>query len=178
MRSFRSADVWGFGGGGAFVQSRSAYKDRGPAPACRALLCLKTAVVVLAASAATSAPVLAAKQTRPENVTATNAGVSDSAGNTGKPVGAPNVQGAAATPPKPAVTQHFDIDDFAFAARTSCRRSILKKRFIRFLGQTERPTMSRKREPRWRKPTTTRVFRPSASRCRSRTRKARSLRCR
>jgi hemolysin activation/secretion protein len=117
------------------VQDCSRYEDRGPASASIALFCLKTAVVVLAASAAASAPALAATQTRAENSPATSAAASNGAANAAPSVAVPNAQGAAAVPSqKPLSTQRFDIDDFAVQGADKLPEIDIEEAIYPFLG--------------------------------------------
>jgi hemolysin activation/secretion protein len=111
------------------VQDRSWYKDRGPTPACGALLCLKTAIVLLAASAAVSSPAFAAKQTRADGSSAANAAASN---GTTQPAAA---QSAPGTPPQtPAPPQRFNIDDFAVRGADKLPEIDLEEAIYPFLG--------------------------------------------
>jgi hemolysin activation/secretion protein len=116
------------------VQDCSRYQDRGLASASMVLFCLKTAVAMLAASAATSAPVLAATQTRAENSPATSAAASKGAANAAPSAAVSNGQGAAVPSQKPAPTQHFDIDDFAVQGAAKLPEINIEEAIYPFLG--------------------------------------------
>ncbi|ABD88468.1 ShlB/FhaC/HecB family hemolysin secretion/activation protein [Rhodopseudomonas palustris] len=114
------------------MQDRSRYKDRGPSSACWALLCLKTAVVTLAASAAVSSPAFAAKQTRADRSSAANTAASNEAA---RPAALSNAQAGTETLPQtPASTQRFDIDDFAIQGADKLPQIEIEEAIYPFLG--------------------------------------------
>ncbi len=97
-----------------------------------ALLCLKTAMVMLAASAAALSPALAAKQTRANSTSGATAAASNSAA---QPAVGSNAQSAPGTPPaKPASTERFDIDDFAVRGADKLPEIDLDEAIYPFLG--------------------------------------------
>lgn len=99
------------------------------------MLCLKTAVVVLAASAVASGPALAAKQRRVDNSSAASPAASNGAVAPAQSAAGPNAQGAKEAPPaKSASTQRFDIDDFAVRGADKLPEVDIEEAIYPFLG--------------------------------------------
>lgn len=103
--------------------------------ACGALLCLKTAGVVLAVSAVASAPALAAKQTRSQNASAATGAASRDAANAVQSVSASDAKKDGAAPVEnPASTQRFDIYDFAVRGADKLPQIDIEEAIYPFLG--------------------------------------------